>query len=149
LKFESVVEIASQGILERPILFGKFLADSEGTLRAMPIDAANWNGETWPKLGIPEGFGPLDYEFQFELNEAQTGKTWQLQLSQFIGVAEVWINDEEIGRSSWEPRVLPLPALPSGEHRIRLRLHGSWNNVFSTLNRLENGLSESVKLVSK
>jgi len=148
LKLESTVSVASQGLLERPILFGKFLADANAVLRAMPEESQSWNGETWPDLGIDEGFGPFDYEFHFQLDDAQAAKNWQLQLSPCIGVAQIRVNDEDLGRSSWEPRVLRAPGLQAGENRVTVRLYGSWNNLFSTLNHLKNGLT-NVKLISE
>jgi hypothetical protein len=114
----------------------------------MSQNPQEWNGESWPELGMPQGFGPVDYEFDYELSEAQASENWELQLSPCIGVAEVSVNGELQGRTSWEPRVVSIngSTLAAGTNHIRVRLHGSWNNVFSTLNRLENGLRSTPML---
>jgi hypothetical protein len=150
LSFSGVVVRASQGVLERPILIGQFLAEDlearrTPQLRAMSQNPQEWNGESWPELGMPQGFGPVDYEFDYELSSAQSTGKWELQLSPCIGVAEVSVNGKLQGRSSWEPRVVSVDAsiLTAGTNHVRVRLHGSWNNVFSTLNRVENGLQST------
>jgi hypothetical protein len=149
LRFRGTAHNGGDGVVERPILIGRFLVE-EGdggaplALRAMPDD---WQSlekiKTWPQLGMPEGYGPVEYRMSFEAGAEEDGGDWELQLPECIGVAEVAVNDQNVGRSSWEPRRLPLPAgvLRAGENRVQITLHGSWNNVFSALNRLENGLT--------
>lgn len=139
LTIEADVTAGTEGVLERPILIGRFLADGErlqaGGLRAMSAEWQAWNGESWPQLGVPEASGPLEYEWVFEAPD-----NCDLELPDCIGVAEVWADDRYIGRSSWAPRRLDLGEL-SGETTIRVQLSGSWNNVFSRLNRLQNGFT--------
>jgi len=146
LKFAGTVTKASEGILERPVLYGDFLCDEADRLRAVPTDRLEWHGETWPQLGIPEGFGPHEYEFIFELNEEQAGDDWNLQLPLNTGVAQVWINETDCGKSSWAPRLTPARDLVSGQNVVRVQVHGSWNNIYSRLNFQENGLVGSVFL---
>jgi hypothetical protein len=146
LTFQGFAKNGAQGFLERPILIGDFLAkDLEPRrtprLRALPRDSRDWSGAGWPQLGMAEGFGPVDYEFVFALDAEQAKRSWELQLSLHTGVAEVFLGETLQGRSSWEPHHVPLSTLHVGENRVRVRVHGSWNNVFSTLNRLENGLT--------
>jgi hypothetical protein len=52
-----------------------------------------------------------------------------------------------MGRSSWAPRRVKLGEL-AGNATVRVRLHGSWNNVFSRLNRVENGFTNQPVLHS-
>jgi hypothetical protein len=148
LRFESEATNSAEGFLERPILRGEFLIGDENRLRAMPRRNQHWNGQSWPQLGAPQGFGPHEYEFDFELNARQATQKWELHLPDCIGVAQVWVNDQEIGKSSWAPRVLPACGLREGENVVRVRLYGSWNNVLSNLNVLENGLRGEAKLIA-
>jgi hypothetical protein len=148
LRFESTIENSNEGFLERPILQGDFLVSGENQLRAMPRENQNWNCESWPQLGAPQGFGPHEYEFDFQLTAEQAAQKWNIHLPDCIGVAQVWIGENEIGQSSWAPRVLPTCGLRAGRNVLRVRLHGSWNNLLSRLNTLENGLRGVVKLAS-
>ena len=140
LEIEAEVEVASHGVLERPILVGRFLVRN-GKLRAMKQDAQSWNGESFDELGSPEGFGPVEYRWTFEVEKGN----YVLELPQAIGVAEVWANDLFIGRSNWQPRRLAIGEV-AGKVEIRARLHGSWNNLFSRLNRIENGFKSNAIL---
>lgn len=132
LLIESCVTHAAQGVLERPLLVGQFAAFHE-VLHPMPRDWQLWNGESWPGLGMPAAPGPVEYEWIFEAHGH-----CELELPHAVGVAEVWVNEQPVGRSSWEPRRLQLGPL-AGTTVVRARLHGSWNNVFSQLNRVQNG----------
>lgn len=138
LAIEADVTAGTHGVLERPILIGRFLAGGElpqeRTLRPMPDGRQAWNGESWPALGVPEASGPLEYEWVF-----QARSHCVLELPPCVGVAEVWAGERHIGRSSWAPRRLDLGELGEGETSVRVRLSGSWNNVFSRLNRVQNG----------
>jgi hypothetical protein len=151
LTIQGVASNGAQGILERPILIGDFLAEDlqprrTPRLRALPKAAQNWQGENWSQLGMPEGFGPVDYDFVFTLDENQAQQAWKLLLSLDTGVAEVFLEESLQGRSSWEPRCVPMSTLRRGKNRVRVRVHGSWNNVFSRLNRVENGLTALPRL---
>lgn len=147
LKFAGEVVKGSEGLLERPILYGDFAVGEQGGLKAVSPDRQQWQGESWPQLGIPEGFGPHEYEFLFELSEEQADGDWNLQLQLNTGVAEVWINETDCGKSSWAPRVVPVRGLKVGRNIVRVRVYGSWNNIYSRLNFLENGLIGKVALV--
>lgn len=139
-------ETAAHGILENPILWGQFLVDqltpltlscSEGA--PIPWDEAS----SWGDLGIPEWTGPVTYHFHFDIPRLGTDTPWELHLGPFIGVAEISINGSELGRCCWEPRtvIIPRHALLVGQNLVTLQLYGSWNNLFSTLNPVENGLT--------
>ena len=146
LRVEATVTNAAQGILERPITTGRFLAQSDqsAVLRAARDDWQNWQGETWDELGMPEGFGPVEYEFDFTIAPADAGTDagadWLLHLPELIGVAAVAVNGETVARLSWEPRVVALPNLRNGTNRVSVRGFGSWSNLFSALNRQPGGL---------
>ncbi len=146
LKFAGTLTKASEGLLERPIMCGDFLCDGEGNLRATPTGKQAWHGEAWPELGVPEGFGPHEYEFLFELNEEQINEEWGLHLQLNTGVAQVWINEADCGKSSWAPRVVSAHGLKVGPNTVRVQVHGSWNNIYSRLNFQENGLIGGVLL---
>jgi hypothetical protein len=146
LKFVGTLSKASEGILERPILHGDFVCEEAGKLRAAPAGQVEWQGETWLQLGIPEGFGPHEYEFLFELNDEQAKDNWNLHLQLNTGVAQAWINETDCGKSSWAPRLIPAQGLIAGQNNVRVQVHGSWNNVYSCLNFQENGLIGSVTL---
>ena len=146
LRVDAVIDDARFGVLERPILNGAFVV-KEGALHAMPQDWNDWNGETFSELGLPQGWN-AQYKFEFELSQEQATKSWQLKLPPFIGVAEVKSNEIACGKTCWEPRLVPVKDLRAGENTVYVRLHGSWNNVFSTLNTLENGLRSEAMLQS-
>ena len=145
LRFRGQLNSGGDGIVERPILGGKFLVAAENplTLRAMPEDWQPLEAlQSWPQLGMPEGFGPVEYRMKFDIEAGQIASDWEVHLPDCIGVAEIEINGQAVGRSSWAPRRLSLDkaVLQAGENEVKIALHGSWNNVFSALNRLENGL---------
>ena len=142
LCIEARVTGAAQGILERPILTGRFLAqdDQSAVLRAARDDRQSWNGEDWAALGLPEGFGPLDYEFEFALAPDDANADWVLQLPDLVGIAEVAVNDQCVARLSWQPRATALPHLRGGVNHVAVRVYGSWSNLFSALNRQVGGL---------
>jgi hypothetical protein len=150
VRFRSTVKNALHGVAERPILVGRFLLSSESplTLAAMPSDWIEQSSvQTWPEIGILEGFGPVEYKVTFDLPDDAASSGWDVVLPNCIGVAEVEVNGEPLGRSSWEPRILTIKEkLQPGENSVVVRLHGSWNNVFSSLNRLSNGLTGEVIL---
>jgi len=144
LRVDAVISDARHGVLERPILNGAFVV-KDGALEEMPPDWHDWNGETLPQLGLPQGFN-AEYEFVFEVQNEDLQAPWSLRMEPCIGVVEVECNGSACGKSNWEPRRVPLANLRAGENVIRARLHGSWNNVFSKLNTLENGLRDAVVL---
>jgi len=146
------VTTGAQGILERPILTGDFLVAAESPLR---LEAMNkeWT-ETdafglWKDAGMPESFGPVEHAVTFTLTADDLLDNWDVQLPPCIGVAEVAVNGTPIGRSSWEPRRVPVTdgRLVDGENEVTVALHGSWNDLFSRLNPTTNGLGGVVTLV--
>ena len=138
---------AAQGVLERPIVRGAFSAFVDEThapvLRAIPTDWMPFTLKSWPELGAPEMFGPVEYRMQFFVDEAPSRGAWELSVPPFVGVAEVFVDERFAGKTSWEPRVVPIGSLTKGNHHVFLRVWGSWNNVFSALNRVSNGLNEA------
>jgi hypothetical protein len=152
IRFRSNVTNAIHGVAERPILVGRFLVPSESplTLAPMPADWIEQSAvQSWPEIGMPEGYGPVEYSVTFHLPDDAPNSGWDVVLPTCIGVAEVEVNGEPLGRSSWEPRVVTVKEkLQPGENSVVVRLFGSWNNVFSSLNRLSNGLTGEVVLRS-
>lgn len=149
LTFAGNATSAAHGVAERPILVGRFLVagDEPLTLKAMPEAAQPLSAmKLWPELGMPEGYGPVDYEFAFTV---PAGEGYELRLPEFMGVAEISVDGKPAGRSSWAPHVVPLPALATGAHTLTVRVHGSWNNIFSSMNRLANGLSAAPVMVKR
>lgn len=147
LQFAGMVTKGSEGVLERPILVGDFFCDTEGALRAANTTWQEWGGESWPQLGMPEGFGPHEYEFEFDLSSGQSVDGWSLKLPLNTGVAQVWINEVDCGKTSWSPRLVRAQGLKIGKNLVSVQVHGSWNNVYSCLNALENGLVSGVLLI--
>jgi len=150
LRFAADVTDGIHGVTERPILVGRFLIaqDSPLALKAMPAGSQELSPlPDWFELGMPENFGPVTYEVDFEVSAEDAGRTWEIHLPPFIGVAEVEVNGAKAGRSSWEPRIVPLTtALSAGKNTVTVRVFGSWNNLFSTLNREPNGFTGEVTL---
>jgi hypothetical protein len=148
LRIEGTVETGLDGVLECPVLVGRFLASiGEAGVRLSPVpdDPQVWAGLPWPKLGIPHGFGPVEYRFRVPTGSGR----WSVQISPCVGVAEVSIDGRALPRSSWAPRTIPIPEpLGGGEHEVTVVLHGSWNNIFSDLNSVTNGLSGSITLTA-
>ena len=142
LRIEAIVTGAAQGVLERPILTGRFLAqdDQSAVLRAARDSWQPWNGESWAELGWPEGFGPFDYEFEFAVAPDDLKDDWVLQLPDLVGVAEVAVNEQSVARLCWQPRATAPVSLRGGVNRVAVRVYGSWSNLFSALNRRAGGL---------
>lgn len=143
LRMQSTVSNGAQGILERLILFGDFQIIETEPLHLAPLfhdwRSAKSTLPLWQDAGMPEAFGPVEYEFEFDVPSISNG---QLELPTCIGVAEIAINGESLGRSNWEPRIIPVPKvlLQEGKNVVTIILHGSWNNIFSHLNKRKNGL---------
>ncbi|WP_427896128.1 hypothetical protein ACQHIV_19550 [Kribbella sp. GL6] len=144
LRVDAEVRRGDDGLLEAPILVGSFRVD-DGRLGRLPDGPLAWEaGTSWPDLGMPHGFGPVEYTFRFDVPVAGTGR---IVLPECVGVAEVALDGVPVGRRGWEPRDLEVDHLSAGEHDVRVVLHGSWNNVFSRLNTVTNGLLGPVELV--
>jgi len=146
LQMESIVSNGAQGIMERPILIGDFEIAKTEPLHLAPLSQEWRDAEStfpqWQEIGMPETFGPMEYEFEFDVPSVSDA---QLELPTCIGVAEISINGEYLGRSNWEPRIIPVPKvlLQEGKNAITITLYGSWNNIFSHLNKRENGFREN------
>jgi hypothetical protein len=146
LRMESTVSNGAQGIMERPILLGDFEIAKKEPLHLTSLSRDWRSGEStfplWQEAGMPEAFGPVEYEFEFNIPSISDV---QLELPTCIGVAEISINGENLCRNNWEPRIIPIPKvlLREGGNIITITLHGSWNNIFSHLNKRENGLREN------
>lgn len=145
LRMESTVTNGAQGILERPVLLGDFAITNTAPVHLAPL-SREWQQvkstfPLWQEAGIPEAFGPVEYEFEYEVTSVADA---QLELPACIGVAAISINGENLGRNNWEPRIIPLPKvlLREGKNIITIILHGSWNNIFSRLNERKNGMRE-------
>lgn len=146
LRMQSTVFNGAQGIMERPVLFGDFEITKTEPLRLSSL-SHEWRDAKstfplWQDAGMPEAFGPVEYEFEFDIPSISDA---QLELPIRIGVAEISINGENLCRNNWEPRVISIPKvlLREGKNTITILLHGSWNNIFSHLNKRENGLREN------
>jgi hypothetical protein len=146
LRMESAVSSGAQGILERPVLFGDFEIANTEPLHLAPL-SRDWRSSKstfplWQEAGMPEAFGPVEYEFEFDIPAISDT---QLELPACIGVAEILVNEKNLGRNNWEPRVIPIPKvlLREGKNTIAITLFGSWNNIFSHLNKRENGMREN------
>lgn len=145
LQMRAQVSNGAQGILERPVLKGDF-AVIQTTPLHLGLLFHEWKIcentlPLWQEIGLPEAYGPVEYKFEFDVPEINN-QAVQLQLPPCIGVAEISVNDQTLGRSNWEPRIIPIPIalLHQGTNTIAINLHGSWNNIFSRLNQRENGL---------
>ncbi|HZX08011.1 hypothetical protein [Kribbella sp.] len=144
LRVEGEVLRGDDGLLEAPILVGRFRLD-DGQLRRLPDEPTEWEiGTPWPELGMPHGFGPVEYVFRYDV---PTEGAARIVLPECTGVAEVTFDGVSLGRRSWEPRDLDLGHVTRGEHEVKVVLHGSWNNVFSRLNTVTNGLLGPVELL--
>jgi hypothetical protein len=146
LRMESTVINGAQGIMERPILFGDFEIAKTEPLHLAPLSHEWRSGEStfplWQEAAMPEAFGPAEYEFEFDIPSISDA---QLELPTCIGVAEISINGKNLCRNNWEPRIIPISKvlLREGKNTVKIMLHGSWNNIFSHLNKRENGLREA------
>jgi len=126
-------------------LFGDFEIAKTEPLHLTPLSSkwrkAKSTFPLWQEAGMPETFGPAEYEFEFDVLSISDA---QLELPKFIGVAEITINGENLCRNNWEPRIIPVPKvlLREGKNTITITVHGSWNNIFSHLNKRENGLRD-------
>jgi len=145
LHMQSTVSNGAQGIMERPILFGNFEIAQTEPLHLAPL-SRDWRVvestfPLWQEAGMPETFGPVEYEFEFNVPAITEA---QLELPACIGVAEIKINGESWRRNNWEPRIIPVPKvlLYEGKNTIAITLLGSWNNIFSHLNKRENGFRD-------
>ena len=140
LKLCGQVATGAQGILEFPILAGQFSVRGDAAVLGAPL--TDWQAlpqfAAWKSLGVPEGFGPVEVELRFDVPDV-AGAQWELHWPSLPGVAVVRANDGEAKRCSFEPRVLALPEVKSGDNLLQIEIYGSWNNIFSVLNRTENG----------
>ena len=140
LQLKGKVTTGAQGILEFPILTGQFAVYGEPPAlygpqtqwQALPENAS------WKELGVPEGYGPVEVELTFDVSD-DSGPSWELHWPSFAGLAIIRVNDGEPVHCSFEPRALRLCNLRSGVNRLQIQVYGSWNNIFSVLNRLDNG----------
>jgi len=145
-----------QGVLERPILLGDFLARpgaaTEWILTRRPDGPLNWTPmQDWAALGLPQTAGPVDYEFEFELplQHRNDVRAWQLVLPSCDGAIEITLDTTALGICAWGSGVVPVPvSVAGGRHRLHLRVHGSFNNLLSALARTSPGLSGLPQLVA-
>ncbi|GAA1560913.1 hypothetical protein GCM10009804_17140 [Kribbella hippodromi] len=167
LTITGTITRGDDGLLEAPVLVGEFAVETptdrptpsvqlapsarsaaRARLAPLPDGPVEWKiGTPWREFGIPHGYGPVEYSFTFRVPDDQAGDGWRIDLPDYTGVAELALDGVPLGRRSWAPHDLDLDHLGAGEHRLTIVLHGSWNNVFSRLNQVRNGLLGPVRLI--